>query len=49
MAYDRIVMDKRGTEDYARTWTSIVRSPKKGSPTTWPVWAEFFVDRDGGA
>ena len=48
-AYDRIVMDKRGTEDYARTWDVDRAFTEKRISDHWPVWAEFFVDRDGGA
>ena len=47
-AYDRIVMDSRGTEDYAGRW-DVDRAFTDGRISDhWPVWAEFHVDRDGG-
>ena len=47
-AYDRIVMNRRGTEDYAGTWEVDRTFTEKGISDHWPVWAKFFVDRDRG-
>ena len=46
-AYDRIVMDKDGNEDYACVWGVDWAFTDKRISDHWPVWAEFHVDRDG--
>ena len=46
-AYDRIVMDEDGNEDYAGTWGVDRAFTDKRISDHWPVWAEFHVDRDG--
>ena len=46
-AYDRIVMDVAGNEDYAEKWGVDRAFDDTGVSDHWPVWAEFHVDRDG--
>ena len=47
-AYDRIVISKEGTEDYAGVWDVDRAFTDKRISNHWPVWAEFHVDRDSG-
>ena len=47
-AYDRIVMDRDGKEDYAGVWGVDRGFTDKRVSDHWPVWAEFHVDKDGG-
>ena len=46
-AYDRIVMDADGTDDYAGKWGVDRAFDDRRVSDHWPVWAEFHVDRDG--
>ena len=43
-AYDRIVMDRRGTEDYAGVWEVDRAFTERRISNHWPVWAEFHVE-----
>lgn len=47
-AYDRIVMDTDGSENYAGVWGVDQAFSDKRVSDHWPVCAEFHVDGDGG-
>ena len=47
-AYDRIVIDKRGIEDYTGAWGVDQAFEDEKISDHWPVWAEFHVNKDGG-
>ena len=46
-AYDRIVMDADGNEDFASVWGVDRAFTDKRVSDHWSVWAEFYVGRDG--
>jgi endonuclease/exonuclease/phosphatase family metal-dependent hydrolase len=45
-AYDRIVLTQSAVEDYASKWDVYRVFSEKKISDHWPVWAEFFADRD---
>lgn len=45
-AYDRMVVTQGVLEDYAGQWGVPQAFTDKAVSDHWPVWAEFFVERD---
>lgn len=45
-AYDRIVLTQSAVEDYAGKWEVYRAFTDKKVSDHWPIWAEFFADRD---
>lgn len=45
-AYDRIVLTKRVTGDYTGKWEVYRPFTDKNISDHWPVWAEFYTNRD---